>query len=540
MIELKKEYTILLCHILTPVILEGLQHLYNESKKNSNKNNILKTFQLLLKSIPTWDVDIIKKEVDRIIMKTKEQSWLVQLVQLIFKLNILVNNLEPTEVMKKEIDFGLFVHSIYIECARQFWMDPFFFYHEYSSLEQKKNYCEIMKIIGQCIENAIRRLLPIRAILNKFLGEGVFNNKELELLDSYNIPLILDMEILPSYDTKLNEIGDFDKQIGNGIDNKQIGGADDNQYSQDNQIQMPSMMQGQMASVPAQIMQGQMASVPAQIMQGQMNSVPNQIMQGQMNSVPNQIMQGQMQQPISAQMMQGQMTSVPNQIMQGQMQQQMMPSMISMPGMAPSMMQNNQIGGMDTNENNINEKILNIINKNSLLTDSNDNNNFTVNNHSANDNKYQGQMIQPQIVPMMQSQMMQPQMMQPQMMQPQMMQPQMMQPQMMQPQMMQPQMMQNRHHSDRKTSSTLKRIIQESIRQNNNTATKSNDSHNNSDIKNKILKDLDSDTANYNPEENANNYQDVFSNSEMKQTINTNEKVEKKSREKFFNNYLNI
>ena len=45
MIVLKKEYTILLCQILTPVILEGLQHLYNESKNNSTKNNILKTFQ---------------------------------------------------------------------------------------------------------------------------------------------------------------------------------------------------------------------------------------------------------------------------------------------------------------------------------------------------------------------------------------------------------------------------------------------------------------------------------------------------------------
>jgi hypothetical protein len=53
MIELKKEYTILLCNVLTPIILEGLQHLYNEYKKNSTKNKILKTFQLLLKSIPS-------------------------------------------------------------------------------------------------------------------------------------------------------------------------------------------------------------------------------------------------------------------------------------------------------------------------------------------------------------------------------------------------------------------------------------------------------------------------------------------------------
>ena len=62
----------------------------------------------------------------------------------------------------------------------------------------------------------------------------------------------------------------------------------------------------------------------------------------------------------------------------------------------------------------------------------------------------------------------------------------------------------------------------------------------NDEIKNKILKDLDSDTMTYNPEDNAENYQDIFSNSDMKHTVNTNEKIEKKSREKFFNNYLNI
>ena len=100
-------------------------------------------------------------------------------------------------------------------------------------------------------------------------------------------------------------------------------------------------------------------------------------------------------------------------------------------------------------------------------------------------------------------------------------------------------MPQNKHHSDRKSSSTLKRIINESIRNSHHSATKSNGS-NNSELKNKILKDLDSETVSYNPEDNAKNYQDIFSNSDVKHTVNTHDKVEKKSREKFFNNYLNI
>ena len=43
--------------------------------------NILKTFQLFLKAIPGWDIDTIKKEVERIMVKTKEQPWLINLIQ---------------------------------------------------------------------------------------------------------------------------------------------------------------------------------------------------------------------------------------------------------------------------------------------------------------------------------------------------------------------------------------------------------------------------------------------------------------------------
>ncbi len=431
MIELKKEYTILLCQVLTPVILEGLQHLYNESKNNSTKNNILKTFQLLLKSIPTWDPEIVRKEIERINFKTKEYPWIIKLIQSIFKLNILINGLEPSEAMKKDVDLSLFIHNIYIECARHFWMDPFLFYHEYSSLEQKKNYCEIMRIIGCCIENAIRRLLPLGAIFDKFLGEQIYNGKSIDLFELYNMPLILDIPIEP--------------------EPIQTGGAD----------------------IPINEIKQNLEQLP---------QIPQIIPLVDNNLIP-----------------------VNNNMM---------------------------VGG------NINEQILNIINKNNVLTDSNDNyNNFTVNNHSAIDNK--------NIMPnMMQQNMMQQNMMQQNMMQQNMMQQNMMQQNMMQQNM-------NRHHSDRKSSSTLKRIVHESIKQSHNTATKTHSNaehnsdnnaemHNNSEIKNRILKDLDSDTVTYNPEQNAENYQDIFSNSDMKHTVNTNEKAEKKSREKFFNNYLNI
>jgi hypothetical protein len=292
-------------------------------------------------------------------------------------------------------------------------MDPFLFYHEYSSLEQKKNYCEIMKIIECCIENAIRRLLPLSAIFEKLLGsEPTFNGKALDLIEVYNMPLLLDIPI------------EKKQEVVPNINNISGGANDILQEPSNNILQVPS----------------------------------NNILQDPTNNI--------LQVPFNNMMIGGNSF-------------------------------NNSV-----NENNINEKILNIINKNNVLSDSNDNNHFTIHNHSANDNNMQPNMMNN-----------------------------------MQPNMMNnmQQKMQNKHHSDRNSSSTLKRIVHESIKQTQQTATKTN-----SDVKNKILKDLDSDTITYNPEENAENYQDIFSNSDMKHTVNTNEKNEKKSREKFFNNYLNI
>ena len=55
-----------------------------------------------------------------------------------------------------------------------------------------------------------------------------------------------------------------------------------------------------------------------------------------------------------------------------------------------------------------------------------------------------------------------------------------------------------------------------------------------------ILKDLESEST-YHVEANNENYQDIFSNTEIKKnSINTLEKNDKKTRQTFFNNYLNI
>jgi hypothetical protein len=453
MIELKHEYTTQLINILSSVILEGLQSLYTTARNSSEKTNILKTFQSLLKRIPNWDYNMINKELTRIELQTKKNPWIFQLIQAVFKINMLIYNLEPSENLKNELNVGQFIHFVYIECAREFWMDPFLFYDDYPSYEVKRNYLEIMKKIGISIENAIRRLLPMGMILDKFLGLMTVNGKQLDLSEVYSMPILLD---IPLKNNEPKTIKENYNSILNQVEN-QNGGGNNNEFIN---VMRPNADQ----------------------LVGQ--SIPNQ----PMILIPQQ--GGQMiMQPIAIQ-------------------------------------QNPQTDMLDKN---VNDQILNILNKNNVLTESNDNNNFTIHNHSAippqnggnnfmrhdsvgNNSIERTTIINPAGINSAGINM-----------------------------------MGNvatgnnsfGNNSDKRSSSALKRIIHESIKQsqNNNNIQRSQSVH--SEMKTKILKELDSETV-YKPEENAEKYQDVFSNSEIKNTINTQDKVEKKTREKFFTNYLNI
>ena len=94
------------------------------------------------------------------------------------------------------------------------------------------------------------------------------------------------------------------------------------------------------------------------------------------------------------------------------------------------------------------------------------------------------------------------------------------------------------------SSSVLKHIINDSMKGGNTVGDSVNVGANsntiNSNIRNKLLKNLESETESiaYKPNEK---YQDIFSNSEIrKDTVKIEGNQDEKTKDKFFNNYLNI
>jgi hypothetical protein len=176
LIETKQEYTIHLVNSINPLIYDGLQNIYEEAKKNAKNNDELKLFQILLSNVPKWNPSIIDNEYQRIIRLNSLGKTIEDLLKAIIKANITVltnTNIDYNQELLKELniqdDFKNFVHLVYIESARSFYNTPFLFSHRDPAIEIKRNQTEILKIIQECIKNAIRKMIPLQITIKTYL-----------------------------------------------------------------------------------------------------------------------------------------------------------------------------------------------------------------------------------------------------------------------------------------------------------------------------------------------------------------------------------
>ena len=198
-VEKKNEYTINLVNILAPLIYEGLTSIYTEALNVSNcADNILKVFQSFLRKIPKWTPEMIKQETDRILQNSKSVNWLSNLVKATIKTNMIMLTYNPHLKLQNKIDSKYykninledFIHKIYIECARELWNNPYLMYHQYPPIELKRNQRDTILLVKDAIKEAIRRLLPLKELLEIYLDD------ELEQND------------IPDFDRTITEIGE--------------------------------------------------------------------------------------------------------------------------------------------------------------------------------------------------------------------------------------------------------------------------------------------------------------------------------------------
>lgn len=246
LIEIKNEYTTHLINILAPLIFQGIQSIYNEAKsiaKDKNESNIiLKIFQSCLKSIINWNHLTIDNETKRIVTSSYVMNkfdnnnynydWLTDLVKATIKSNIIVLMYNPTVQNHIKIDtafyqnikLSYFIHRVFIECATELWNNPYLLYHVYPPIEIKRNHRDCINIIKECIKEAIRKLLPVKHILQVYLSEDIDINKFAN--EKIGKPI---SDIEENYLTKL-----MHKDLSNNNQLDIINENDNNYYYSDN------------------------------------------------------------------------------------------------------------------------------------------------------------------------------------------------------------------------------------------------------------------------------------------------------------------
>ena len=186
--QAKVEYTAQLIDILYPHIFDGVKSIYNESKLlyTNKKTPVLLIFRELLEKVPIWNSEIINSECSRIINNSK-CDYVDDLITAVFISHTkILTSIGPNKSFNK-INVTIpkcstFIHKSYINTARELWKNPYLFNESVPGHEFQKNNKEIENIIKTCIENTIRKLLPIKEILKEHLesenDSNILNQRE--------------------------------------------------------------------------------------------------------------------------------------------------------------------------------------------------------------------------------------------------------------------------------------------------------------------------------------------------------------------------
>lgn len=189
--ESRNEWCSRLVSVFTPVVIEGIRSIFNESWKmcldNDEASKYLMTFQNLLSRVPKWNNIIVEDERKRIIERSgcdylEDLITCVHIIQLKVLTCIRVGN------KQKKIDISIpkldiFIHKVYIHVARKVYMNVYLFERNISPLQVQKNNRELESIVQECILTTIRESVPTEAIIRAYMDESVEQEEEVIIED---------------------------------------------------------------------------------------------------------------------------------------------------------------------------------------------------------------------------------------------------------------------------------------------------------------------------------------------------------------------
>lgn len=182
--ETKDVYIKQLNNKLKHLIYEGFFSMYRKSiNKNSRKRNDI--FLSYLRKVPNWDDNRIQLEIRNNFTKINidKMDRLIKAVFLTYTKilsSVKVSMSKITDVTIYIPDFKKFIHTCYIQCAREYYKNPSLFDVNCKGLEKQKNIKENLLIVEDAIKQSIENLLPIDDIIQQNLLDSDEESEEEE------------------------------------------------------------------------------------------------------------------------------------------------------------------------------------------------------------------------------------------------------------------------------------------------------------------------------------------------------------------------
>lgn len=167
--------------ILTPLIIEGIKSIFNESVKmcvdNQEIDKYLMHFQNLISHIPKWNGNTIENERKRIIERSG-CHYLEELITCVHIIHLKVLTCIRVGNKQKKIDISIpkldnFLHKVYINVARKTYLNVYLFERGITPLQIQKNNREFEIIVQECILSSIRESIPTEEIIRAYTDESV-------------------------------------------------------------------------------------------------------------------------------------------------------------------------------------------------------------------------------------------------------------------------------------------------------------------------------------------------------------------------------
>lgn len=187
--EARSEYTKQLATFIVPSLVGWFQQLW--SRNASDRGRCMALFQGECEEIPRWNSDRIHDEV-RVLIERTGCDYMEELMTAVFIAHTKV--LTAVRLGKKQAELSItvpkldhFIHRVFREAARAFWKAPFLFSDSVPVIERQKNVLQIEALSTEAITTAVRSMLPVKEILQRYL-EG--DSEEIDEEEAEVVPAV--------------------------------------------------------------------------------------------------------------------------------------------------------------------------------------------------------------------------------------------------------------------------------------------------------------------------------------------------------------